>query len=270
MIWHRSGDGEPTAVDQGPTLGPVRTISASLFLVLVLSACGGTGADEAAEPAVGAVELAPGSVSAGQIEIDGTTVDYVAVAPAGFKPGDTAPVLLAMPPGGQDLSLTRAIVDGTYAPQALARGWVVVSPAAPDGQLYFRGSETLIPAMMSWIESWVTVEGGRFHMAGISNGGLSAFRLAADQPDRFASIVAFPGFPRNDEDRAALADLTDIPVRMFVGETDTSWVTPMEETLQQLTDLGGDVTLEIMPGEGHVIRGLSDGVRVFDELDAAR
>ena len=88
--------------------------------------------------------ISPGGLSVGQVEIDGTTLDYVTVVPAGFELGDTAPGLLALPPGGQDLALTQSIVNGVYQTEALARGWVVVSPAAPNGELFFRGSEALI------------------------------------------------------------------------------------------------------------------------------
>ncbi|MBV1894663.1 MAG: hypothetical protein KUG57_11480, partial [Ilumatobacteraceae bacterium] len=64
--------------------------------------------------------------------------------------------------------------------------------------------------------------------------------------------------------------LTEIPVRMFAGGEDTGWVVPMEETAAELEELGGDVELEIFPGEGHIVGALRDGVRVFDELDSSR
>ncbi len=245
------------------------TIAFVSISIVGLASCG-SGDDDAASVSQEAPAIAPGDVTEGQVTIDGTTIDYVTVIPDGFEVGDTAPVLLALPPGGQSLDLTRSVTVGTYAEQALARGWVVLSPAAPDGELYFQGSERLIPSLMDWMETWVDFEGDRAHVAGISNGGISSFRVAAAQPERFASIVAFPGFPRSDEDTAALETLRDIPVRLFVGEEDTGWVAPMQETLATLTDLGGDVTLDIRAGEGHVMQSLSNGVQIFDELDANR
>ena len=191
----------------------------------------------------------PGTMTAATVTIDGVDIDYVTITPADFSIGDTAPVLLAMPPGDQTLDLTLGMISGTYATQALARGWVVVSPAAPDGELYFNGSETLIPTLIDWIGSWVDIEGGRPHLAGISNGGISSFRLAANQPDAFASMIVFPGFPRSDADQAALEQLADLPVRMFVGETDTGWIPRMEETFAALVALGSDVALDIRATE---------------------
>jgi len=214
--------------------------------------------------------IVSGGLGEGQVTIDGVDVDYVTVVPEGFEVGDEAPVLFAFPPGGQSLDQTRALVSNTYLAEAVDRGWVVISPAAPGGELFFQGSEALVPGLMDWTESWVTPEGAQFHLAGVSNGGLSAFRVAGQQPERVASVVAFPGYPRSEEDVAALANLTDVSVRMFAGETDAGWVEPMQEAEQTLNDLGGNVVLVVFPGEGHIIGALSDGVQIFDELDSAR
>ncbi len=217
------------------------------------------------------IELEPGALVDGTLTVDGAQIDYVAVAPAGFEVGDTAPVLLAFPPGGQDIDTTRSVAEQTYLTEATERGWVVFSPASPvGGDLWFGESSRLVPAVMDWIETWVIPEGGSVHVAGVSNGGLSTFAAAALVPDRVQSLLTFPGFPRDQAARAALPELADVPVRMFVGETDTSWAEPMQETADVLDELGGDITFEIVPGEGHIIGALRDGVRIFDELDAVR
>jgi len=80
--------------------------------------------------------------------------------------------------------------------------------------------------------------------------------------------VVFPGFPRTDADVANLAELADTPIGMFVGGNDPGWITPMQDAATALAELGGDVVLEIAPDEGHIIGSLSDGVRIFDELEA--
>ena len=114
-----------------------RLVRLSIGAVLVLSACGGEdnvsrGDDVAAgtgptDPPV----IADGAVSSGSVEVDGTSVEYVTSVPAGFEAGATAPVLLALPPGAQDLAVTRRLVDSTYASEAQRLGWVVVSPRRP-------------------------------------------------------------------------------------------------------------------------------------------
>ena len=57
---------------------------------------------------------------------------------------------------------------------------------------------------------------------------------------------------------------------MYVGENDTAWIAPMEQAAAELRDLGGDVTIEIIADEGHIISTLVDGLQVFDDLDEAR
>ena len=211
-----------------------------------------------------------GAVSSGSVDIDGVTIEYIASTPGGFEVGDEAPLLLAFPPGGQDYNVTRSLVQNTYSPEAQRLGWVVVSPVAPDGQLFFNGSETLVPGFLDWVETWVAPEGGAPHVAGVSNGGISTFRYGALNPDRAQSLIAFPGFPRSDEDEAALADLTGVPVRIFVGGDDTGWIPPAESAVETLNELGGDAELTVFAGEGHVMASTRDGTLIFEQLESFR
>ncbi len=251
-------------------------MTARIVAALVLSvsflgaACGSSDETGAAETSSAAPVLAPGGVSEGSVDVDGVAIDYVVSVPADFEPGDEAPLLLAFPASDQNLDLTRSLVEGTYAPEAQRLGWVVVSPAAPGGELFFQGSERLVPGFLDWVETWMTPEGGAPHVAGISNGGLSTFRFAALYPDRALSLTAFPGFPRSEDDQAALAQLVDVPVRLYVGGTDTDWISPAQQTADTLESLGGDVEITIYDGEGHVMDSTRDGVVVFEQLESFR
>jgi len=258
---------------------PQRRIIISTFLVLflVLTACASGSSDDATDqqssasvppPTAPAVEA--GSVATGEVEIDGVTIQYVTTASADFELGSEAPLLLAFPPGPQGLDLTLSFVEGTYTSEAQRLGWVVVSPAAPDGTLFFQGSETLMPGFVDWVETWVTPEGGSPHVAGVSNGGISSFRYAALNPDRVRSIVAFPGFPRSEADRAALSEIVDVPIRLYVGGEDTAWIAPAQEAVVEFESLGGDIELTVFPGEGHIIDSTSDGVLIFEQLESFR
>lgn len=198
---------------------------------------------------------------------DGTSLEYGVVLPDNFVEGETYPVLLAFPPGPQ----TRAMVaagNGYWGAEAQVRGWVVVSPAAPDGTLFFQGSEQYLPEFVQRIEAIYPPEGGRLHVGGVSNGGISAFRIATMMPERFASITAVPGFPQT-ADFEQLDKLTHIPVTMYVGENDTSWVERMTATEAELQRLGGQVSLTVVPNEGHVIQSLT-GADLYDVLDSYR
>lgn len=197
----------------------------------------------------------------------GVEIAVITVVPDGFVIGDEMPVLLAFPPGDQALDTASAVVDGIYEEQALARGWIVVSPVAPNGVSFWQGSEVHIGPILDWIETWVRPEGGAVHLVGVSNGGISVFRAASLHPERVASLVVFPGYPRGGDPLDTVAHL---PIRMFVGGADTGWIEPMEQTRDALLALGADVTLEVVPDAPHFIPALADGVVLFDVLDELR
>jgi pimeloyl-ACP methyl ester carboxylesterase len=200
---------------------------------------------------------------------DGAVIEYALVLPAGFDARKAYPVLLALPPGPQTREMVQAGLDLYWRQGAIDNGWVVVSPASPDGTLYFQGAERYLPAFLAGIATQVTPEGGKYHVAGISNGGISAFRLLAEHPELVHSLLVAPGYPFSAEDRRNLLESTDIPVAMFVGEQDATWIPPMQETADALAAQGREVSLEIVPGEGHVIRSLSPD-RLFALLESFR
>ncbi len=200
---------------------------------------------------------------------DGAVIEYALVLPAGFDAGRTYPVLLALPPGPQTREMVQFGLDIYWRQGAIDNDWVVVSPASPDGTLYFQGAERYLPEFLAGIAAQLTPEGGKYHVAGISNGGISAFRLVADHPELVHSLLVAPGYPFSAEDRRNLLESADIPVAMFVGEQDTTWIPPMQETADALAAQGREVTLESVPGEGHVMRSLSPG-KLFGLLESFR
>lgn len=199
---------------------------------------------------------------------DGTSLEYALFLPAGYDSGIRYPVLLALPPGAQTKEMVDAGINGYWGYGPENGDWIVISPVAPNGQMFFQGSELLIPPFLEEIASKYPPKGDKFHLAGISNGGISAFRLAVNQPENFHSILVVPGVPRG-EDFQKLNKLAGIPVAMYVGERDTSWREAMIATEQELSRLNVQATLEIVPGEGHVIRGLN-GEHFFGVLETFR
>jgi len=198
---------------------------------------------------------------------DGSALRYALVLPRDFDPEQSYPALLALPPGAQDVSMVEAGLSRYWGRLAAERGWLVVSPVAPQGVMFFRGSERHIPELLAHIRARYKVEGERFHLAGNSNGGRSAFRIALDNPDEFVSLLALPGFPPREDDFDLLERLAGKPVRLFVGGEDRSWIEPMRRTRDILAKMGSDVRLTVLPGEGHVPPSL-DGGRFMDELTA--
>lgn len=185
-------------------------------------------------------------------------------------PGRTWPLLLALPPGTQDEKMVRRGLDLYFAQEARRLGWIVVSPIAPEGQLFFEGGEARLPELLDALEQDLKIEGGRVHLAGVSNGGLGAFRIAGLHPERIASLTVAPGFPATDEDRQRLVDLAHLPIAIYVGAEDERWVREGRETLEHLEQLGApDAALVERPGEGHML-DRSLGSVIFDRLEVLR
>ena len=194
---------------------------------------------------------------------------YALALPDDFDPSRTYPALLAFPPGPQTEPLVDAGFDRYWGRQASRRGWIVVSPAAPDGQILHRGGFALIPALLDQIVSEFQIEGNGFHVAGWSNGGRTAFHVALTHPSRVKSLVVLPGGPPTEADIDRLANLDGIPVRMFTGGRDTEWVRRMQDTEERLHALGISVETTVLPGEGHVPPSL-DGEPIMRLLESLR
>ncbi len=125
---------------------------------------------------------------------DGSIVEFMVTVPPEYVIGSQAPVLLALPPGPQTKSAVSQGVNDYWSEEAGRRGWVVVSPAAVQGQLYFQGAERVIPELLDHIVDRFSPAGDKVHLAGISNGGLSAFHIALQHPDRFTASLSTRAF----------------------------------------------------------------------------
>jgi predicted esterase len=211
-----------------------------------------------------------GKVKFYEMTIGEETFEYAIVLPQNYEQGQEYPVLLAMPPGPQTGSMVQAGLDMYWGDAMRLDDWVVVSPAGPNEQLYFKGAELLIPEFLDRVMATYPPEGGKFHLAGISNGGISVFRIALNHPERFHSLIAIPGYPPTEEDVAKLDRLIEIPVALYVGERDSSkWLERMESAAEILNDLGGTAKFVVEDDQGHVIQSV-DGEDLFRLLDSYR
>lgn len=200
---------------------------------------------------------------------DGGKLTYTIVRPDGFVPGDVYPVILLLPPGGQEQRMADDALN-VFDPAARQRGWVVVCPTAPNGTLFHKGAEVHLPAMLADVETWVRPEGNRYHVAGISNGGLSAFRFAVQNAARVRSVVVFPGSCPTKQDLDGLGKLKGSPVRLFVGSDDgLNWQDAAREVEARCRQEGVDVELTVVPTESHIIRSLT-GDKLLDVLEKFR
>ena len=212
-----------------------------------------------------------GNASAEVIEKAGTfggmRVDYIVVLPDGFDPSNEYPAVLAFAGGGQTMRTTRNAVGNHWAGEAEKQGYIVVSPAAPMGQLFFRAGALIVPALLDEILRDYKVEGSKFHIAGRSNGGLSAFHVAASYPQYFRSLTGFPGFLR-DANRERVGALTGLCIYLHVGEFDDGWRQAMMGQAEMLRDQGFRVQFAVEDGMGHALDSLAgDGSkRLFEHF----
>jgi len=199
---------------------------------------------------------------------DGASLEYAIVRPADFDPEQAYPVLLALPPGRQDRAMVEAGLARYWGDQAAEAGWVVVSPIAKEGTSFFSGAEQQLPELLDEIRKTIRVEGGRLYLAGGSNGGRSAFKVALAWPHEFRCLLALPGFA-DEADHARLGRLIDLDVRLYTGGEDKRWIDRVLATAKAMGAADVRVSYRVLPGEGHVPPSLDGGV-VMEELELIR
>ncbi len=153
------------------------------------------------------------------MRVAGTSVHYKLVLPDGYDAANEYPAVLVMGGGPQTMDTVDRTLERNFRAEAERRGYIVVAPAAPDGQLFFQGGERIFPEFLETILANHKIAGGKFHVAGPSNGGIAAMHVAAQHPGYFVSATAFPGYlwrPTEDKLRA----MSKLCVYLYVGEND--------------------------------------------------
>ena len=199
---------------------------------------------------------------------DKTRIRYALVLPEGYREGEVYPFIFALPPGQQDQAMVEAGMRVYWEAEARRRGVIVVSPVAPGGKLFFKGSEQHIPEFLRLLQKEFVVADGAFHLTGVSNGGVSAFRVALLYPEFFQSLTVLPGFPPTPAGRQYFGRLSAMRIAMFVGEHDAGFREPMELARQAFAANGKEIHMEIIPDEGHFVRSLSgvNAAKLFDRI----
>ena len=200
----------------------------------------------------------------------GITVSYKVVLPTGYDPAKTYPAILAFAGGGQDMNVVNNVLENHFKGEAERRGYIVIIAAAPNGELFFQGGDKIFPAFLDQMLKNYKVETGKFHIAGRSNGGLSAFHIAASHPKYVRSLTGFPGFLQ-PATTARIEALRPMCIYMHVGEKDPGWRQAMQQQYEMFRQKGFRISYAVEPGMEHSLETLAGAgsKTLFDHFDDA-
>jgi predicted peptidase len=200
-----------------------------------------------------------------------TTVHYKVVLPNGYDPAIAYPAVLAFGGGAQTMATVDLTLERNWQDEAQKRGYIVIIPAAPDDILFFQGGDKIFPEFIVTMLNNYKIQDNKFHAAGYSNGGTTAFLIAASYPQYFLSITAFPGYLLRDT-VANLNHISKLCINLYVGELDSDFLDLMRKQTDHFRELGLPVRFSIEKGQGHILSTLSGGgsARLFNNFDEAR
>ena len=204
--------------------------------------------------------------------VDDTTVHYKVVLPDGYDAAKAYPAILAFGGGPQTMNTVDAVLNRNLRAEAEKRGYIVVAPAAPDGDLFFEDGDRIFPDFLKMILADYKIQDNKFHIAGVSNGGIAALHVAAANPDYFLSVTAFPGYMWQPT-TAKLQAISKMCVFMYVGEMDPyMWHREMQRETEYLRSKGTLARYSVELGQPHrieTVAGANAG-RLFDGFEETR
>jgi poly(3-hydroxybutyrate) depolymerase len=201
-----------------------------------------------------------------------TTVQYKVVLPNGYDPAKEYPAILALGGGPQTMNTVDGILSRNFRAEAEKRGYIVVAPAAPDGDLFFEDGARIFPDFLKMILADYKIQNNKFHIAGPSNGGIASFHVAAANPQYFLSVTAYPGYMW-EPTAAKLQAISKMCVFMYVGEVDEyMWHSEMKKEAEFLRSKGTVANYTVEKGQPHrldTLAGANAG-RLFDGFELTK
>jgi poly(3-hydroxybutyrate) depolymerase len=201
----------------------------------------------------------------------GTTVEYRVLLPPGYDAAKPHPVVLVFTGGGQSIQAAENTLKVDWQEEAEKRGYVVISPGAPDGELFFEEGDKVFPAFLDLIRKDYKVA-GKIHVAGHSNGGLSAFHIAAKHPQYFSTVTGYPGFYQDNPEADYPAALKGLCLYMHAGDMDPEWRNAMAQEAKAMSAEGFKIKMTVEPDSTHRLNAPKLGLskRLFDEIESCR
>ena len=215
---------------------------------------------------------ASASVVERSMHVANTDVHYKLVLPDGYDATKAYPGIIVLGGGPQTMEVVDRTIDRNFRAEAERRGYIVIAPAAPDGDLFFEGGERIFPEFLKTILTHYKIADGKFHIAGPSNGGIAALHVAAQNPDYFLSVTAFPGYMWEPSNKKLLA-IAKMCVYFYVGENDEyRWHDEMKREAEFLSSRGTVAKYSVEKGQPHRIETLAgdNASRLFDGFEAVK
>ena len=205
-------------------------------------------------------------------KVGNTTVQYKVVLPNGYDRTKAYPAILALGGGPQTMNTVDRVLSSNLRAEAEKRGYIVVAPAAPDGDLFFEGGERIFPEFLKMMLADYKITDNKFHIAGPSNGGIAALHVAAANPQYFSSITAFPGYMW-EPSTAKLQAISKMCVFLYVGENDEyMWHPEMKREVEWLQSKGTVARYTVEKGQPHRMETLAGehAGRLFDDFEETK
>jgi poly(3-hydroxybutyrate) depolymerase len=202
-------------------------------------------------------------------EVGDTAVHYKVVLPDGYDPAKAYPAILGFGGGPQTMDTVDSILNRNFRAEAEKRGYIVIAPAAPDGDLFFEDGDRIFPQFLKMMLSDYKIKDNKFHIAGRSNGGIAALHVAAANPQYFLSVTALPGYMWQPTTAKLLA-ISKMCVFMYVGELDPyMWHAEMKREAEFLRSKGTVARYSVEKGQPHGIETLTGpgAGRLFDGFE---
>jgi poly(3-hydroxybutyrate) depolymerase len=205
------------------------------------------------------------------MQVAGIEVEYKIVLPHGFDPEQAYPAILVFGGGPQTMRTIDGALERNFRDHAENLGYIVVAPAAPDDDLFFRNGDRIFPKFLETILAQFNIRHDKFHIAGPSNGGIAAFHVAAQNPGYFLSVTAFPGYMWQ-ANSTKLQAISNLCVFVYIGENDRyQWHDEMRREVEYLQSMGTLARFTLEDNQEHRLESLAgpNAARLFENFALA-
>jgi len=163
---------------------------------------------------------------------DGAEVDYLLYVPKSFASSQAWPMVFFLHGRGEShgpLSLVAKWGPPRFAAEGQSLPYVLVSPQCPSEDSWKTDTQQgRLVELLDHITESLSVDTDQICLTGLSMGGYGTWRLAADHPSRFKSVVPICG----GGDPSDAEALKDLPIWVFHGDRDTA--VPFEQSVEMV------------------------------------